>query len=724
MKVKSLFPLVGVCAILVSGAGPAFAADPVRTVDEVRKLESKVESVARKVMPATVALLSEKTESSGSGVITTADGLILTAAHVVQGTEDITVVFTDGEQVPGKVLGANYSKDIAMVQIQGKGPWPHAEMGESKSLVAGDWVIALGHSAGFDAARTPPVRFGHVISKGPGNFLTTDCTLIGGDSGGPLFDTEGRIVGINSSIGTAWTNNNHAGVDGFKEDWKRMRSGEAWGKLSMNPFANPEMPALGIEMGLPRNVRGVPVESVTPRSPSAAAGVRVGDVIQSLGGASVTDANTLLQVLAKQQPGEKVKLGILRGGKAMSLDVTLSPRNALYEEGGERREYSFAEEDVPLLLPEEKKAVELQNREFSNALTPSLTEAAKSTVRIWSGNRRLAYGTVVGDGTQVLTKWSEVGRARGPLRIDANNGEARGVTIQGVYGDEDLALLKVEGEALTPVKWSAETRPIGSMLVASQPDGRPAGVGVVSVLERNLRDTDLAYLGVIAQRGFDGPGVKVSKVDPKSGAAKAGIEPGNVILKVGDRAISGLLALQNALSGTAPGAVIPLTLDVNGKESRLDVTLGNRPKLPQFSGERLQVMERMGGAISQVRDSFSHAIQTDMRLKPNQVGGPVVDLDGKALGITLARADRTKSLVMPASAVMQLLSHPASTPEQALARNEQEEEQEMPNFGGAPERPQGRMIPGGGDRLRRHLSDMRRLQDHMTRELDELESRR
>ena len=86
-------------------------------------------------MPATVALLSEKTQSSGSGVITTADGLILTAAHVVQGADEMTVVFPDGEQVPGKVLGANYSKDIAMVQIIGKGPWPFAGMGASKTLV-------------------------------------------------------------------------------------------------------------------------------------------------------------------------------------------------------------------------------------------------------------------------------------------------------------------------------------------------------------------------------------------------------------------------------------------------------------------------------------------------------------------------------------------------------------------------------------------------------------
>jgi serine protease Do len=330
MKVHSFFPLAGV--VLGTLTGQIAAREPVRDLNDLTKLEDKVEAVSSKVLPATVALLSEKTQSSGSGVITTADGLILTAAHVIQGAEEVTVVFPDGEEVRGKVLGANYSKDIGMVQITSKGPWPFAGMGSSKTLAAGDWVVALGHSAGFDAARTPPVRFGRVVSKGPGNFLTTDCTLIGGDSGGPLFDLDGKIVGINSSIGVSLTNNNHAGIDGFKDDWDRIRSGEAWGRLSMNPFRNPEMPALGIVFGERQGFMGVPVAGVVPKSPSAAAGVRPGDVIQSIDGNTTRDTNKLLQVLAKQQPGDKVKLGILRDRKNLEIDVILARYEALFEE--------------------------------------------------------------------------------------------------------------------------------------------------------------------------------------------------------------------------------------------------------------------------------------------------------------------------------------------------------------------------------------------------------
>jgi len=318
-------------AWLLAAVAPVLGGEPSLSLPDLAKLEAKVEAVATQVTPATVALISEAIGSSGSGVVATADGLVLTAAHVVQGSAELLVVFPDGKQVPGKVLGANYSKDIAMVQITAKGPWPCVQRGISKPLAAGDWVIALGHSAGFDPSRPPPLRFGRVISKGPGNFLTTDCTLIGGDSGGPLFDLDGKLVGIHSNIGVALKNNNHAGIDGFSEDWDRLLSGEGWGRLSLNPFANPEMPVLGIEMGLARRVKGVPVEMVVPRSPAAAAGVRPGDLILALDRSEILNGNELLQVLAKKQAGDVVMLRVLRDDQSLEFKVTLARRDKLFQ---------------------------------------------------------------------------------------------------------------------------------------------------------------------------------------------------------------------------------------------------------------------------------------------------------------------------------------------------------------------------------------------------------
>lgn len=328
MKTHALIPL----AVAFLMGTPLLARESVKSLQEMEALQEKVQAVSAKVLPATVALVSESTGSSGSGVVTTADGLILTAAHVVQGAEELEVVFPSGKKVTGKVLGANFSKDIGMVKITNPGQWPFVPRGESKPLEAGDWVVALGHSAGYDTSRTPPVRFGRVVSKGPGNFFTSDCTLIGGDSGGPIFDLDGKIIGVNSSIGMSLKNNNHAGVDGFKDDWDRLVAGEMWGKLSMNPFANPEMPVLGIDMGEDRRNKGVAVAGVYPRSPAAAAGVRAGDRLVSIDASTVTNGRDLLLSLAKKQPGDQVRLGILRDQEKQEITVTLGRMDSVYKE--------------------------------------------------------------------------------------------------------------------------------------------------------------------------------------------------------------------------------------------------------------------------------------------------------------------------------------------------------------------------------------------------------
>lgn len=306
------------------------ASEPVKQLEELIKMEQQVQKVSEKALPATVALVAERTGSSGSGVIVSKDGLILTAAHVIQGLREVDVYFSDGKRFPAKVLGANLSKDIGMVKMVNKGPWPYVEIGESKPLDAGDWVVALGHSAGFDPARTAPVRFGRVMSDGPGNYFTTDCTLIGGDSGGPLFDLNAKLVGINSSIGWSWNNNNHAGVDGFREDWDRLLAGETWGALRMNPLENPETPVLGIVMA-PRDGRlGVRVLEMATNSPAAEAGVKVGDRIVTLDGERVSDGTDLQELLHKKVAGDVISLGLVRGDQELQIEVELVKREMLF----------------------------------------------------------------------------------------------------------------------------------------------------------------------------------------------------------------------------------------------------------------------------------------------------------------------------------------------------------------------------------------------------------
>jgi serine protease Do len=299
-------------------------AEPVNDLQDLLEVQKKVQEVAKTRVPLTVALLARDQSSSGSGVIVQEDGLILTAAHVVQGNDKMDVVLPDGKTVTGKVLGANYGKDIAMVKIEGEGKWPFAPRGVSRPLEVGDWVIATGHAAGFDPARTPPVRFGRVVSKGPGNFFTSDCTLIGGDSGGPVFDLNGNVMGINSNIGQALKVNNHAGVDGFKEDWDKMLNGEQWGKLVLDPLQNEDMPVLGIALDWSR--AGLIVGQVGMGSKALEAGIRPGDVIASLDGQKIRNLDDLRNELLRKQVGDKVKLVVLRDGNRVEKEVELVRR--------------------------------------------------------------------------------------------------------------------------------------------------------------------------------------------------------------------------------------------------------------------------------------------------------------------------------------------------------------------------------------------------------------
>ena len=379
-----------------------------------------------------------------------------------------------------------------------------------------------------------------------------------------------------------------------------------------------------------------------------------------------------------------------------------------------------AQDEIPLLRPEERAVVDAQSEALNATLKTKLATAAQSTVRVWSGKKRLAYGTVIGDGRQVLTKWSEVANAASSLVVDGSNREAHDAKITGVYEEEDLAILEINGEALKPIAWSNDKPALGAFLVAPQPDGRSAAFGVVSVLERNLRETDLAFLGIGSDLEHKGPGVRVSEVQPNTGAAAAGLKEGDIVLMVKERPISGLMELKSALTGTKPGETVPLRVRARGDEKTISVTLSKRPELPKIYNPRLEQMERMGGKISRIRDSFTQVLQSDMRPSPDQIGGPVVDLEGRVIGITVARADRTRSFIMPSAAIVKMLANTPKGPSIAKVREPEKQVIARAPKSDAPQLPKA----PSPQRMRKHLSEMERLMEFMREEMRSLESER
>ena len=390
------------------------------------------------------------------------------------------------------------------------------------------------------------------------------------------------------------------------------------------------------------------------------------------------------------------------------------------------------EEEVPLMRPDERKVVGRQSEEFNKALEPIVAEAAKSTVIVWGKDRRqprrLAYGTVIADGTKILTQWSEIERFTDSIHVTGAHGEGAKAEVSGVYADEDLALLSIAAvdaaaEGLVPAAFHPSDLPLGGFLTAARPDGKPGAFGVVAVLERNLRETDKAHLGIMADFGYRGEGVRIANVQPEFGAAAAGIRAGDLILGVNDRDISGLQELKNALSDKKPGDTVTLRVETAGKEREVEVRLSNRPVLGQFAGGRLNAMERMGGALNRVRDGFSRVVQTDMKIQSDQIGGPVVDLEGRVVGITMARADRTRTFIMASRAVMDLLKGEADSVADARAKGQLRETQLAEQRRSLIPAPRAEGKPRDIRRLRRHLSDLGRLKERMDLEMEGLGAR-
>ena len=295
------------------------------TVAEMKQMEGKVEQLVAKNTPAVVSLLGETIPGAGSGTLVSADGLILTAAHVTRGNEHMTVIFPDGHSLKCTVLGANYTTDVSLAKIDEAGTYPFVELGNSDQLEPTTMVVAMGHPGGFDLRRTPPVRIGRINQKNPGGFLMSDCTLVGGDSGGPLFDIDGRIVGVHSSISESLTFNRHAPVNAAKTDWQKLLdSKNRWGTLPGTPApgAARQRAMLGAVLDLTTQ-GGVALKEVPPKSPAAEAGLQTGDVIVKFNNRAIQNAEQLKARLLRARPGRKVELAYRRGETDGRATVTL-----------------------------------------------------------------------------------------------------------------------------------------------------------------------------------------------------------------------------------------------------------------------------------------------------------------------------------------------------------------------------------------------------------------
>jgi serine protease Do len=293
------------------------------TIRDLQNIQEALQKALPRARNAAVGI--DMGEGAGSGVIVSEDGLVLTAAHVSGGVgKELTIIMEDGTRHKATTLGLVARTDAAMMKIDEPGSYPFVELDEGDSARLGDWVFSLGHSGGFDKERGVGVRIGRLVRVAQ-ETIQSDCNLIGGDSGGPLFDMHGRLIGIHSRVGASVEQNMHVPIREFVANWDGLQQSEFIGE---GPFAQkPEigMGFLGIGTA-DRAEGGVRVTEVLEESPAAKAKLLVDDVILGVDDKEIENKEGWKALMAEQAPGFKLKLKVLRDDEEIEIEVELEKR--------------------------------------------------------------------------------------------------------------------------------------------------------------------------------------------------------------------------------------------------------------------------------------------------------------------------------------------------------------------------------------------------------------
>ncbi len=285
--------------------------------------EEPVADAAAVILPSVVQI--QTGQGVGSGVIYDSNGLILTAAHVVEGADTVTVRLADGEQVEGTVLGGTSGADVAVIQVDGT-DLPAAELALDDDPQVGQMAIAVGSPWGLQGTVTSGIisAVDQAIPQGASAraVLQTDAAINPGNSGGPLVDRQGRVIGINVSIFSLSGANDGVGfavpIDIAHDIAERVVAGEEI-----------QTAYLGVSLGVVESGQaGALIDEVTPGTGADEADLQVGDLVISIDGAPVQDGGDLAAQVQTLQPGDTVDLVVVRDGSEVTVPVTMSERPA------------------------------------------------------------------------------------------------------------------------------------------------------------------------------------------------------------------------------------------------------------------------------------------------------------------------------------------------------------------------------------------------------------
>jgi serine protease Do len=274
-----------------------------------------------------------RVQSLGSGFVVDPSGIIVTNSHVIEDADEITANFSDGTRLIAEVIGRDTKTDLAVLRVKPSKPLKSLRFGDSQTLRVGDWVMAIGNPFGLGGTVTIGILSARNrdINAGPyDDFLQTDAAINRGNSGGPLFDMNGEVIGINTAIisptggsigiGFAVPSEVAARVVDQLREFGETRRG--WLGVLIQEVTDELAEGLGMD-----RPRGALVSEVTPESPAAEAGVQVGDVVTEYDGRPVRERRDLPRMVAETPIGQTVRIKVLRKSVEVTIEVTIARLN-------------------------------------------------------------------------------------------------------------------------------------------------------------------------------------------------------------------------------------------------------------------------------------------------------------------------------------------------------------------------------------------------------------
>ena len=620
--------LVCICFVLVSSTTLS------ATEIDVPALQKKIYSTIEDVTPAVVSIsLRGRRQLGGfSGVIVSKDGHVLSAGHAVRPGGKYEVLLPDGRSFNAVGKGSNGVADCALLQITSDfEDLPYAQMGESKSLVKNQPCLSISYPSGQRAKLAPVVRFGHLVRDGGGTKMLQSTALMEpGDSGGPLFDLDGRVIGIHSRITEGMEQNFEVPIDTFKKFWNELNREKRF------THSGPSTPTLGFPGSDAKT--GVTVGRIQPDSLAEKHGIKAGDVIESVYGVETTSMRALRKamVAARDDEAKEIIVKILRKEEQIELKI---PFEVVDDSAPEVKLPEYEDKEFP--KPTGMEQLAKLPEEFSD-LESELDDACVdiSSTRTEGDKELSIIGTRIKSTQFIISKNSMVGDK-------PTVGETE---LEVVSRDEenDLVLLKTpdKNAAGVNINLQDDAAPkTGSFLITPDSDG----AGLVSVVSSksfaSKKNKRAGFLGVRPADYKDKGGAVLEMVVNGGAAKRAGLKVGDIVTKLNDTEITDQAEMREFLTKVTPGATVVATITRDDEEMEKTIELGEFTS--GHSADRV--------AKSARRDGFTKVILHDADLKPADCGSPVFDLKGNFVGLNIARNSRVRSYLIPRTIVKKLV---------------------------------------------------------------------